>query len=656
MIQWRIVTPVLSAAALAAALVGGPAAAASAQPGPSTTVASSADAATPAHWPVDSARALSSDGNLPEFAIDDDPATRWSSLTTSPEEPQWLVLDLGQVRSVGYLGIAWDKGEVRQALFDVELSTDSTTWRPAATDQASSGTSSNLEPVVLEDDAAAGSDARYVRYLGKGNSVSGWNSVTEIRVYPPNPGGAVVDDLSDLLPEPDPDAVPWTEPGLVTASGDRYRVEQPEPADGRTIDVTDLGADPAPESGDDAAAIRAALQAAAPGDEVYLPTGTYDLETTEPADPTTNVALHSGVHLRGDGAATRLVSALTPETQSGKVLRGYGVQDVRVSDLTVSSTYDGPLSTDHQDDAAEGGPAYGIVVANLGSQPSRRVLVENATVERFQKMGVRIEKSRDVTVKDSAFRDATSVGGGGNGYGVSVQGTPGADRYAYDDDSRHNAVVGNDFDGTHLRHAVLLQYWTHNNLVAGNTVHDAVLDAIDLHGEDEYLNEIRRNTVVDGHAAGVALGNTGGTSTQHDASGPGNWIHGNVLKNNREGVMLGLGTPSTLVERNVVTGGRGEHVRSGIEVRNAPGTVVRHNTVLANRAAGFWGIHLADDPGDDGHASGVPTDVLVKQNFVVANDGGLRVDAGEDVRLVTNTVRGNRQNTQIADSADVSFE
>ncbi|WP_418275378.1 right-handed parallel beta-helix repeat-containing protein [Isoptericola jiangsuensis] len=648
----------MSTVALVVALCGVGAGTAAATPAATVQPGAASSTAEPGpdHWPVDAVRALSSDGNLPEFAVDDDPTTRWSSLTASPEEPQWLVLDLGAVHPVGYLGIAWHKGDERQSLFDVELSTDGTTWHPAAVDQAGSGTSSNLEPVVLDGDATTGTDARYVRYLGRGNNLSGWNSVTEIRAYPPFAGGAVVDDLTDLLPVPDPDAVAWTEPGLVTATGERYVPAEPDAVTGRTIDVRDHGADPAAGTGDDAAAIRAAVAAAEPGDEVYLPKGTYDLLTTEPSDPTTNVALRSGVDLRGAGSRTQLVSALTPDTQSGKVLRGYGIQDVQITDLTVTSTFDGPLPTDHQDDTAAGGPAYGIVVANLGSRPSTTVLVEDVVVERFQKMGVRIEKSRDVTVRDSTFRDATSVGGGGNGYGVSIQGTAGKDRFAYDDDSRHNVVVDNEFDGTHLRHSVLLQYWTHNNLVADNRIRGGVLDAIDLHGEDEYLNEIRGNVVTDGQAAAIALGNTGGTSTQHDAAGPGNWIHHNVLKNNREGVLLIMGTPDTVVESNLVTGGRGDHVRSGIEVRNAPGTVVRLNTILANRADDFWGVHLAVDPGDDGHASGVPTDALVTKNLVTANTGGVRVDAGQDVRLQHNVVRGNGTNTQIDAAADVTVK
>ena len=71
-------------------------------------------------------------------------------------------------------------------------------------------------------------------------------------------------------------------------------------------------------------------------------------------------------------------------------------------------------------------------------------------------------------------------------------------------DSRHNVVIDNTFDGRHLRHAILLQFPTHNNLVAENNIVGSLLDAIDLHGEGEYLNEVRDNTVIGGQPAGIA--------------------------------------------------------------------------------------------------------------------------------------------------------
>src|SRR5690606_26334421 len=222
----------------------------------------------------------------------------------------------------------------------------------------------DLEAVELGVPPESGLQTRYLRYLGHGNSSgNGWNSINDVRVYPPNPDGAVVEELASSLPEPDPDAEPWTTPGLVEPDGEPYALTPPAPATGQTVNVLDHGADPADGTGDDAAAIRAAVAAAEPGDEVYLPPGVYDLDTTVPADgpgvgaaaigpavgaadpgddgyrppgvydldttvpagPTTYIALRSGIHLRGAGAdETILRSALTPQTPSGKVLRGMG--------------------------------------------------------------------------------------------------------------------------------------------------------------------------------------------------------------------------------------------------------------------------------------------------------------------------------------------
>lgn len=607
---------------------------------------------------VDRVTATSSDGNLPEFTIDGDLTTRWSANTTDPADPESITWDLGSVQTVGYLGLAWHSGDQRSAFFDIQVSSDGSTWTTVTAEAASSGTTIDLEPVELGVAPATGLSARYLRYVGFGNSGgSGWNSITEARIYAPNPDGAVVEELIGSLPQPDPSAQPWTEPGLTEPDGDRYTLEPPAPVTGETINVLDFGADPAAGNADDAAAIRAALESAEAGDEVYLPAGVYDLVTTVPVDPTTSIPLRSGVHLRGDGTdETILRSSLSEETGSGKVIRGYGVSDVVIADLTITSTYDGPFTDDTNDEEAGGGPTYGVVIANLGARPSERVVMEDVMVERFQRAGIRIEKSQQVVVRDCSIAYATSVAGGGNGYGVMIQGTPLQDRYAFTDDSRYNVVQNSTFTGPYLRHAILLQYYTHNNLVAGNHVTGTVLDAIDLHGEDEYLNEVRGNVVSDTRAAGIALGNTGGTATQHDASGPGNWIHGNVLRGNREGVLVHLGSPDTLIEGNVITGGRDTPSRSGVEVRNAPGTVVRSNTIAGNRALGFWGVVLTDDPGDDGHAAGIPTDVLVTRNVVSGNAHGVRIDAGTGIVLDGNVVGGNAgEQYRIADDAEVTF-
>ena len=133
----------------------------------------------------------------------------------------------------------------------------------------------------------------------------------------------------------------WQVPGLVDRSGAPIEVPMPGPVTGRTLDVTDFGADPDPDSPDDAAAIRAALDAAEPGDEVLLPAGTYDLRSTDPDDESANIVLRSGVDLRGEGQeSTVLLTSLDGEDDS-RVIRGSGVHDVIVADFTITSRHEG---------------------------------------------------------------------------------------------------------------------------------------------------------------------------------------------------------------------------------------------------------------------------------------------------------------------------
>ena len=56
---------------------------------------------------------------------------------------------------------------------------------------------------------------------------------------------------SDMEPEPSGQG-DWHVPGLVDRSGAPIEVPTPGPATGKTLDVTDFGADPDPDSPDDA--------------------------------------------------------------------------------------------------------------------------------------------------------------------------------------------------------------------------------------------------------------------------------------------------------------------------------------------------------------------------------------------------------------------
>ena len=429
----------------------------------------------------------------------------------------------------------------------------------------------------------------------------------------------------------------WQKPGLVDRSGAPIEVPTPGPATGRTLDVTHFGANPDPDSHDDAAAIRAALDAAVPGDEVLLPAGTYDLRSTDPADKSANIVLQSGVDLRGEGKeSTVLLTSLDGEENS-KVIGGSGVHDVIIADFSITSHHKGPLGDDPDDSDASGGPMYGIYLGARKGQASSRVLVENLGISKFERHGISVKASREVTLSGNHVSGATAVGPGGQGYGIAIEGS--ADQHDPDaaNDSRHNVVIGNTFDGKHLRHAILLQFPTHNNLVAENTITGSLLDAIDLHGEGEYLNEIRDNTVIGGHRAGIGLGNSGGSRNKHDASGPGNWVHSNFLTGNRQGVLVILGTPDTLIEDNRITAG--EDSKVGIEVRNAPGTEL-HGNHITGGTDGFWAIRLSKDRGADGRGKGIPSGIRIKDNVIRQAANGIRIDAGKDICMVENIVDG----------------
>jgi hypothetical protein len=118
--------------------------------------------------------ASTNDGNVPANAIDGSLATRWSA----SGEGQWLQLNLGAARTVTHVTIATYNGNQRQGRFDLQTSTNGTTWSTVLTNAATSGTTLAEETFDFGD-----VQAQYVRYLGHGNSVNAWNSLTEVSVF-----------------------------------------------------------------------------------------------------------------------------------------------------------------------------------------------------------------------------------------------------------------------------------------------------------------------------------------------------------------------------------------------------------------------------------------------------------------------------------------
>lgn len=132
-------------------------------------------AVTPAKIVVPGASVLASadDGNVAANTVDGSLSTRWSA----SGDGQWIRYDLGTTKTVAYVKVAFYSGDTRTSTFDVQTSSDGTTWTTRGS-FTSGGTSLNLQTFDFADVSA-----RYVRYLGHGNSVNLWNSLTEVEVW-----------------------------------------------------------------------------------------------------------------------------------------------------------------------------------------------------------------------------------------------------------------------------------------------------------------------------------------------------------------------------------------------------------------------------------------------------------------------------------------
>ncbi|MNQ91275.1 Cadherin-like beta sandwich domain protein [compost metagenome] len=269
-------------------------------------------------------------------------------------------------------------------------------------------------------------------------------------------------------------------------------------------------------------------------------------------------------------------------------------------------------------------------------------------------MAIRIENSHDVVVRHSTFRNATDLGGGGAGYGTSIQGMPKVDRLGFDNDTYWNVVEDSTFEGPYLRHGSLIQNVAHNNVLRNNHYINTKLDAIDLHGELEYLNDVYGNTIENiWTGGGVGLGNTGGTApSNHSKSGPNNHIHDNVIRNSREGVVVSMGTPDTLIENNIIENTTSVENAVGINILNGPGTRILHNIIRNNTATNYWGILLEYDRGDQNAnfiGAGDPQNVQIEGNILTGNANGIQLQAGSNIQVIKNQLNNLGTNYDKAD-------
>ncbi|MFD0677833.1 MULTISPECIES: S-layer homology domain-containing protein [unclassified Paenibacillus] len=583
--------------------------------------------------PVIGVTASSSDGNIEINTIDSNSYTRWSA----SGDGQWIMFDLDEIKSIGYVGIGFYKGDMRSTNFEIETSVDGITWTQRFSG-SSSGRTTAMQAFDIPD-----TDARYVRVTGHGNSDgSTFTSLTDVHIYAPFANGDTpVAVIPYIVPGPPPGAVPFTQPGMTNADGTNHPVHMPHVTSGRVINVLDYGADPSDNRTDDRPAIQAAINAAVEGDEVYLPNGTYNLNTAP--DGIANLLLKTGVNLRGESESGTVLKTALNKVKNSTLLKAANQHELVISNLTLTSTWEGAYTTDHKvNNPASGGPDSMIVIANYGDYPSYNITIDHVTVEKFTRMGIRIDNSHDVVVKNSSFRNATDVGPGGSGYGVAIQGMAKVDRLGYDNDTRWNLVENSSFEGPYLRHGALIQFVAHNNTVRNNHFNKTKLDAIDLHGELEYLNDIYGNLVTDITTGGaVGLGNTGGTApSNHSKSGPKNYIHDNIIRNSREGIVVTMGTPDTIIENNLIENTTNVEDAAGINVLNGPGTIIRNNVIRNNTAPNYWAILLEHDKGDEKAnyiGEGDPLNVQILNNTITGNTNGIQLQAGTGIVL-----RGNK--------------
>jgi nitrous oxidase accessory protein NosD len=352
------------------------------------------------------------------------------------------------------------------------------------------------------------------------------------------------------------------EPGLLRP------VATPTPVSGTTHSITDFGATPDDPADDDATAVQAAIDASAAGDEVLVPNGVFHLKTRK-------ITLKSGVSVRGESRAGAVLhAAFTPQDDGKNAYVLYAAPGT--SDLTISSvhiTSDGDTSVDTALNQAIwlGDGDSECQECNLDIPAVHTIRVTDVEVTKFVKMALNIRNGHDITMDGNLVHDALADGGGGQGYGIML---------GYDQ-TANNAIHHNRIErgAGKMRHGILLQYRANHNLVEHNTVRDLSEDAIDLHGEDEYANEIRHNVVTGSARAGFGVGNTGG-DTEHGASGPDNWIHHNEVSGSLMGLRLIRGSDSTRIEFNDFH----DNTETGIQVNDGGGDdlTIRCNTLTGN--------------------------------------------------------------------------
>lgn len=391
-------------------------------------------------------------------------------------------------------------------------------------------------------------------------------------------------------PTPPPVSTPGQSPAVPTKddAGLTEPFQRPDAPTGRTLNVRDYGATSNRSSDNDAVAIQRAINAANPGDTVYIPNGTYHIKST--------INLKSGVSLVGESRDNTVLAGAFWTAPHAMIYAAPGTTNLTISSFKITSA---------------SGPTYkaAIRLGSEGSNQVSRIAVQNMNIEKFERFGIQLQNAYHVLVEGNTVKNATALNGGGQGYGIII-----------DQSLSNNNWITNNEVGPVIRHAILIQFSANHNLIDHNTITGTVSGAIDLHGEDEYANEIAYNTISNGvrngttvspNGAGIEVGEfsgTAGTTTAHDNSGPGNYIHNNTVYNYSMGMRVVNNSNYTFIEDNVfynnlgagiqadlaplnnlyITGNQIYNNGAGVVLYDVTQAVVENNTIKDNRDAGLW--------------------------------------------------------------------
>lgn len=117
------------------------------------------------------------DGNIPQNVIDRNRDTRWSA----DGSQEYLLLELDKEEVINKVSALFYSGDTRSSKFDLEVSTDGITYTRVLTNMSSTQKSpNNFDTYVF-----APVKAKYVKYIGHGNSVNTWNSIIDFWVHVP---------------------------------------------------------------------------------------------------------------------------------------------------------------------------------------------------------------------------------------------------------------------------------------------------------------------------------------------------------------------------------------------------------------------------------------------------------------------------------------